>query len=163
MRDYQLIIEASQDFKPSAFDQAMPPLLIPAPERNHQHITPMRAKLVEVVSATYEHSQDGPEITLHETVPDGADVKLVQAFAGHFNCYPYAPDTARGTLGPELNATECLGWPAIAPGVDVCVAYALQRSILSRARRELPSDYNPIPKNIKVHVRLTVYGHVVNS
>ena len=162
-RNIQLAIEASKEFAATICDGDMPPLLIPDPERVRQPFMPRRAELIEVVSATYGHSEDGPDITLHETVSDGADVKLVQAFTGCLNCFPYAPDTARGTLGPELNATEDLKWPNFAAGVDFYSTFALQCGILSRARHPIPADYNPSPKSIKVQVRLTLSGPVVRQ
>lgn len=168
----QFSTEAEASFTPEDFgaDRELP-IIRKDGDKHYQSFTPQRAELTEIVSATYRRGHDGSEITLHETISNGADALLVQAFVGNLNCFPSAPYTARGIPGPALSRIENLNWPKWYGDVPLSIAVAIERSILSRARGtcqccgepsgRLPPDYNPIPKSIRVQVRLTLSGPIV--
>lgn len=169
----QFSIEAEETFYPVQFEPDVTVLpFVFGSGCTYQSFTPRRAEVTEIVSATYARN-DGSEITLHETLPDGADAFLTQAFSGNLNCFPHAPDIAKAVPGPALGRIEDLGWPAVVVGGKFEVAFAIAKSIMSRARGtcqncgepsgRLPAGYNPIPKSIKVQVRLTLSGPVVNK
>lgn len=168
----QFSIEAEETFDADKFGpSAILPVIIKS-ETTYVSFAPQHAECTEIVSATYG-ARGRPDVTLHETLTDGADIILTQAFMGKANCFPHAPDIAKGIPGPALSRIENLGWPQVIPGLPFSVAFAIERSILSRARGtcqhcgepsgRLPAGYNPIPKSIKVQVRLTLSGPVVRN
>lgn len=172
----QFSIEAEDTFSPDdlpSADASVMRTIFTEGHRTYQPFTPQRAELTEIVTATYRRDSDDSEITLHETISDGADILLVQAFVGFYNCFPHAPTYANGIPGPALGRIGNLNWPAWNADQKLSLGFAIERSILSRARGtcqhcgepsgHLPDGYNPIPKSIKVQVRLTLSGPVVRS
>lgn len=165
----QFSIAAEVELTPDQLPTGSIVAMMSSRERTYMALRPNAAEMTEIVSATY--GADGqPDITLHETVSDGADALLVQAFISDINCFPHAPDTSKAIPGPALHRLE-LKWPVLEANKTFSMAIALERSVLSRARGtcqhcgepsgRLPTGYNLTPKSIKVQVRLTLSGPVV--
>lgn len=125
--------------------------------RIYQSFKPFGLHVSEIVESTYGKS-GMPDVTLYEVVPQTvSDLVLFTAFAGNHNCFPTAPDQGSGVNCSMFSANK-LAWPTINGGIDLSLTFAIEKSILGRARTGLPAGYDPTPKRITVRIRANLTG-----
>lgn len=136
---------------------------------------PTKCIMTELVIATFE-GEGLPDLVIHETVHDAADLVLVSAFASAKNCLMGYPSEAAGISGPTF-ANNSLGnglsWTKIVAGEDLTLAIAVESSVLSRAKGGCNhcghgyagriKGYNLLPRSVVVKARVNFLGPSYNE
>lgn len=144
---------------PKIFSQEALPVLT-GRLRIYQSVAPQKLFLTEIVEATYSNGEDG-ELKGYEEVPHAADVVLTSAFIGERTVMPTAPHHGFGVSGQFLNQSP-LNWPVIEAGTNLCLCFAIEPSVLSRAKPgNLPAFYDPVPRTVTVKIRANLEGVTV--
>lgn len=143
-------------FDSKSFSQEELPILT-GTVRIYQPAVPQKLFITEIVEATYSNGEDG-ELKGYEEVPQAADIVLTSAFIGVRNVMPTAPHQGFGVSGRFLNQSS-MNWPVIKAGTDLCLCFAIEPSVLSRAKpRNLPTFYDPVPRTVTVKIRANLEG-----
>jgi len=95
------------------------------------------------------------DIVVSVNVPDAEDVVLSGAFISASNCFTNAPTFQTGVDAIALNQRNILTWPNIFVGEDLTLMFGLSRTIFNKIRA--PKGYQPIPANISVTVRASLF------
>lgn len=108
---------------------------------------PARGELTEFVSATYA-GPDDKTITLSEVITDAADVVFAEICG-------MDKKVRLGLTGPAFNkATDFSTWPE----QPYRAKFSIQRSVLERARKDLPDGFDPMPVCMTVKIHLALFG-----
>ena len=127
----QIGISVTGTFTPSSWAGSTLPQ-VSGLTRVYKSFKPTKAILTELVIVTYTNASD-QTATKSASVPDSADLVLVQAFSGADNCFPNAPTEQNGIAGPTF-APNSLGngisLPTNNGRIDMTVAFAVESTVL---------------------------------